>query len=611
MAPRDREERMLMRQRGAGTHKLADVSFGIDVTLPEIPTPRRRSRHGKTPASVTEEPPTTRRKSSEARLPTVGVAAPAVAVKGGSKGQNLKGPASVRDPSTLYHPPATTRSTRSSGPPTSEGLPYGRPRKSRSTSAGRTSSPLLKKRPSTSRKADVLDLSDESREEVGTQPGLDVGRFQTADMVGTERAPPPISNKRKIESVEAPDSNPSMPKRRRRYPPSTPTVSPMAGRGYNLEQRAPPNEASKEPPIRNNRGRPKKSSTAKPVTEGPGNRAETEGGSRRAAPRVGGLSRGHRRSNISPMVISNEGEQGEEEAEGSEGTEDPLEQSQQRRTTESNVQTRKQIVAKDRRRSSAAPATRKAPAPTRARPKGPARRVPDRETVPILVHRLSTRHSGDYAGEDAIFDPIPPHSNRSGVNAVDVLSQICRELITGSVEKLQQGAEQEDDNVRLREWKRKRKAIETFGEELEERLFEMTEALDYNHVLTLKLRKANKEKYSLREKLLQVRREREVMALRMDEARRKHEEGGKVAENRNALNTSFYDIEVAIERGRAHQQKHGIQDSDASGLSGLEARLVNVAADVSSTSDTGSLLGRVKDFNTFLERVAAVLEGRL
>jgi hypothetical protein len=72
-----------------------------------------------------------------------------------------------------------------------------------------------------------------------------------------------------------------------------------------------------------------------------------------------------------------------------------------------------------------------------------------------------------------VFNPNPPHSNRSTVNAVDVLSQICRELITGSVEKLQQGAEQEEDATRLGEWKRKRKAVEAFGEELEERLFEM------------------------------------------------------------------------------------------------------------------------------------------
>jgi len=145
------------------------------------------------------------------------------------------------------------------------------------------------------------------------------------------------------------------------------------------------------------------------------------------------------------------------------------------------VQTRSQIAGKVQRKSSAASASRTAPkgqvrqrrSDVRAHPKGPARQILDRETVPILVHRLSTRHSGDYVGEDAVFDPNPPHSNRTGVNAVDVLSQICRELITGSVEKLQQGAEREGDNARLREWKRKRKAIETFGEELEERLFEM------------------------------------------------------------------------------------------------------------------------------------------
>jgi hypothetical protein len=38
---------------------------------------------------------------------------------------------------------------------------------------------------------------------------------------------------------------------------------------------------------------------------------------------------------------------------------------------------------------------------------------------------------------------------------------------------------------------------------------------------------------------------------------------------------------------------------------------MNVAADVSSTSGVGSLLGRVKEFNAFLERSAAVLEGRV
>ena len=84
-----------------------------------------------------------------------------------------------------------------------------------------------------------------------------------------------------------------------------------------------------------------------------------------------------------------------------------------------------------------------------------------------------------------------------------------------------------------------------------------------------------------------------------------------LCKNRDSLNTAFHDIEVAVERGQARQQKQGGQDGGMGEFSNLEARLINVAADVSSTSDMGSFLGRVKEFCAFLERAAAVLEGRV
>jgi hypothetical protein len=332
----------------------------------------------------------------------------------------------------------------------------------------------LRKGPSTIRKTDVYDLTDEDQEEVGTQSKWNMTKVQTTDTAGTERMGPPKSKKRKTEAVEAPGSSPSTWKRRQRGPPSPVIAEPMTVRGGNVEQQVVKDVAPKESPIKKKRGRPRKSSVAKAVIEKLGN-AETRRTPQGASSRVGELSRQLRGSSISPRVISDEGEQGEEETEGSEGTEAAYDQSSRGRATQSNVQTRSRITGKDQRRPSAASSTRtdQRRSDVRAHPKGPTRRVSDHETVPILVHRLSTRHNGDYVGEDAVFDPIPPHSNRAGVNAVDVLSQICRELITGSVEKLRQGAEQENDNARLREWKRKRKAIEAFGEELEERLFEM------------------------------------------------------------------------------------------------------------------------------------------
>ncbi|KAI9768053.1 MAG: hypothetical protein M1839_004213 [Geoglossum umbratile] len=601
---------MLMRQRGAGTHKLADVSFGIDVTLPEAPTPRRRSRRGTTPASVPEESPSARQKPGEAQLPTGGAATPAAIVGSELEGQNTGGPTSLQSPSTLYHPPTTTRSTRSSGPATSEGLPYWKSLSPGSTSAGRLSSPLLRTRLSTSREKDVLDPNDEDQEEedggvvvVGARPKLGMGRVQTTDAAGTETAQSRRSIKPRIEEVEAPDSSPPVPKGRKKGIQNPVVSGPKAGREDKQEQQIVQDAVEKRPPTMRRPGRPRKSNVTQPIAEE--SPQETSG--------IGKPSR--EREGLSSSVIMSEDDEEQEEEEESERMGDVLERSQQRRgVTGSSAQSRSQTAGKVRRRSPASREhvhQRKPNVPTRARPKGSARQALDRETVPILVHRLSTHHSGDYDGEDAVFNPNPPNSNRAGVNAVDVLSQICRELIAGSVEKLRQGAEQEDDDTRLREWNRKRKAVEAFGEELEERLFDMTEVLDYNYILTVKLRKANKEKFSLRERLLQVRQAREVMALRMDQIRRKHEESGKAAENRNALNTAFHDIEVAVERGRARQQKHGPHDGDANELSGLEARIMNVAADVSSTSDTGSLLGRVKEFNVFLERAAAVLEGRL
>lgn len=44
---------------------------------------------------------------------------------------------------------------------------------------------------------------------------------------------------------------------------------------------------------------------------------------------------------------------------------------------------------------------------------------------------------------------------------------------------------------------------------------------------------------------------------------------------------------------------------------GLKMLLKTVAAEVSSSSDEGGVLKMVKEFNAFLERAAAALEGRL
>ncbi|KAI9797084.1 MAG: hypothetical protein M1835_002072 [Candelina submexicana] len=258
-----------------------------------------------------------------------------------------------------------------------------------------------------------------------------------------------------------------------------------------------------------------------------------------------------------------------------------------------------------------------------------ARRPSAKDTVPITVHRLSQPQAlNNASGRDSTAS-APTIIRRSGVNPIDVLAQICKELIAHSAETLQRGNEAASTEMRRGEAARKRKAVEAFGVELEQRLFEMTETLDNNYALSMRLKQANKEKIALREEFLRIRDERQKVALKMDEIRRVHGQEAKTAQvhsffpalklkvtnhlswqDRNDLNTVFYDIELAVERGRAAQQAAIHEESAESKPMSLELLLRSVAGNVSSHSDGGGLLNQVKEFNGVLERVATVLENR-
>jgi len=195
-----------------------------------------------------------------------------------------------------------------------------------------------------------------------------------------------------------------------------------------------------------------------------------------------------------------------------------------------------------------APRSKKGPKPLSARPKPPKRTTqprnssplsdpPDRRprkekpgTIPITVHRLSRPKPLDHSSADEdILATSNPFPKRSGVNAIDVLSQICREMVAKAAENLKLG-EAKERGERKKVEARKRKAVEMFGEELDARLFQMTEALDNNYALTIRLRQANKEKVVKREELLEIKRLREEVAIETDEVRAKHERDSKVAQ---------------------------------------------------------------------------------
>ena len=156
-------------------------------------------------------------------------------------------------------------------------------------------------------------------------------------------------------------------------------------------------------------------------------------------------------------------------------------------------------------------------------------------TVPITVHRLANISALDALSNDSSASSNEADSadelsartkypNQGGVNPADVLNQISREALEKTLTTIKNSIENESNPARRAECVRKRKAVEAFGAELEGRLFDMSEVLDSNFILTWQLKKAKREMTGLRNRLLQIRQQKEEIALHMDEVRRKHVE---------------------------------------------------------------------------------------
>jgi hypothetical protein len=101
------------------------------------------------------------------------------------------------------------------------------------------------------------------------------------------------------------------------------------------------------------------------------------------------------------------------------------------------------------------------------------RKVREGSPIPVTVHRLTSGPVYDEDESDAdILNSEIPCAKRAGVNSVDVLSQICQELVTAGLETLGENMIKTQDAALRLEYKTKMKAVENFNRELNVRLLE-------------------------------------------------------------------------------------------------------------------------------------------
>ncbi|ETI28807.1 hypothetical protein G647_01259 [Cladophialophora carrionii CBS 160.54] len=221
-------------------------------------------------------------------------------------------------------------------------------------------------------------------------------------------------------------------------------------------------------------------------------------------------------------------------------------------------------------------------------------------TFPILTHRLTnvvalpTMNEEDEEGMpsgDMSFDSA---AARTQPNAVDILAQICRETISNMMERVAASAQ----TLSKATANNQRTALEAFGKDLDDELFAMSEAVENRANLEARVRKSKREKAALQSEYLELRREREQIALRCDAVRRQHWECEEETRQRWTLSEAARRVEQEMERAEADEDE------------GLEFLLRSVTESVSSTSGRGGILDKVKSFNAQLENMALLLEGR-
>lgn len=150
------------------------------------------------------------------------------------------------------------------------------------------------------------------------------------------------------------------------------------------------------------------------------------------------------------------------------------------------------------------------------------------EDVPITVQRYTRpRHQNESDTDADILGADISFADRSGVNVVDVLGQMCDEVIDSNLAILHEAANNADNSTSKKEYRTKLRALEAFQEELRTRFLEHAVALDTLHALKKRVRSIQKQKLALRNEIISIRAEREQVALKMDAVRIRHETESK------------------------------------------------------------------------------------
>ncbi|KIW07136.1 uncharacterized protein PV09_02008 [Verruconis gallopava] len=210
--------------------------------------------------------------------------------------------------------------------------------------------------------------------------------------------------------------------------------------------------------------------------------------------------------------------------------------------------------------------------------------------IPITVYKRTKLAEDDPLGIDP--DPIP------SLNASDVLSQISTEIINAYISNVpdvtrRSTAVQSKSSVK-KTMLHQMQALQQFRDNLSDALRSITFAQYSFYKFSGEVRRMKKRKRELRAELIARRKEREEIEIEIDRVRSQHLERESVDEKTRKLIDDIESIEEAIRRGRSRE-------------SADERPEVGFLATAEEIGNRVGVLKRINEFNAFLARAAEAL----
>jgi hypothetical protein len=197
-------------------------------------------------------------------------------------------------------------------------------------------------------------------------------------------------------------------------------------------------------------------------------------------------------------------------------------------------------------------------------------------------------------------------SGTRALTVVDTTRHVLEQWTTHRIEKMTNklGRLSSADAVHARKLRQHRNVVLAYKEEIDDVLLGLQDANDTGTHRAAKYKRIYRENKQLRNEVHELEKDRLNVALENDEAvadfiRKKQEHM-----TRDQLSTSLYDIQSAIRDGKEKARREGRDDE------GPELPLKMVLDDVARNFGANGLLARVKNFNGFLGKAAAIFEGK-